>query len=340
MATLIIERHREFTNPTMMKLCHFFHIYYTIHLIHTCLCSTDVPPVYVAAMQTVIAKVHACILDLLHKEGFAYIVNDLPRMAVSSILTPLFQRMSEVDCRLYFNNIAIPNPPLWSLAPFPAIPVLPPPSDRKDTPSTVINPGTPPVRAALVDSMSSLLSYQLVSTQLPFLQVAIPSNPHHLHHSWQTIFQGGLISQNARSLNTQGARMVRTIISDAEVMAVVANAAGTREDLIDVDALAYNNPTPCLLIPRPICGPNLPCFQCWSRNHIRKNCPNYCCPYYNRIAPGHHQSICPKWECGLCWEKGHIIANCPFDDDWDDNDVIKKKGHARNWVSDLGQWRG
>ena len=48
-------------------------------------------------MQTAIAKAHTCILDLLHEEGFAYIINNLPRMAVSPILTPLLQGMLEVD---------------------------------------------------------------------------------------------------------------------------------------------------------------------------------------------------------------------------------------------------
>ena len=111
-ATLMIERHQEFTNPTMIELCHLFQIYCTICLTYTCLCPTDVPPVYIAAIQTAIAEVWASILDLLHEERFAYIVNDLPRMAVSPILTPLFQEMSEVDFHLYFNNIAVPNPPL------------------------------------------------------------------------------------------------------------------------------------------------------------------------------------------------------------------------------------
>ena len=92
-ATLIIERHRGFTNPTMIELCHLFQIYCTIHLTHTHLCPTNVPPVYAAAMQTAIAKAHASILDLLHEEGFAKIVNDLPRMAVSPILTALLQGM-------------------------------------------------------------------------------------------------------------------------------------------------------------------------------------------------------------------------------------------------------
>ena len=46
--------------------------------------------------------------------------------------------------------------------------------------------------------------------------------------------------------------------------------------------------------------------------------------------PGHNQSVCPEQECGLCREKGHIITNCPFDDDWDNNDVIKNEGHARD----------
>ena len=144
-AMLIIERHRGFTNPTMIELCHFFRIYCTIRLIHTHLCPTNVPPVYVAAMQTAIAEAHASILDLLHEEMFAKIVNDLPRMAVSPILAPLLQGMSEVDCHLYFNNVVVPNPPLWSSAPSPAISVPLLPSDREDTPSTIINPGTPPI---------------------------------------------------------------------------------------------------------------------------------------------------------------------------------------------------
>ena len=108
--TLIIERHRGFTNPTMIELYHLFRIYCTICLTHTHLCPTDVSPVYTAAMQTAIAKACANILDLLHEEGFAYIINDLPRMAVSPILTPLLQGMSEVDRCLYFNNITISNP--------------------------------------------------------------------------------------------------------------------------------------------------------------------------------------------------------------------------------------
>ena len=128
----------------------------------------------------------------------------------------------------------------------------------------------------------------------------------------------------------QGARMVRVIIADAEAMAATANAAGTREDPINVDAPTHDNPTLHPLTPGPICGPNLPCFQCRSRDHIRKNCPNYCCPYCNRMAPGHNQSVCPERECGLCQEKGHIVANCPFDDDWDDNDVIENEGHSRD----------
>ena len=261
-ATLIIERHRGFTNPTMIKLCHLFRIYCTIHLTHTCLCPTDVPPVYVAAMQTAIAEACANILDLLHEEGFTYIVNDLPRMAVSLILAPLLQGMSEVNRHLYFNNVAVPNPLLWSSAPSPAIPVPLPPSDREDTPSTVVDLGTPPVRAVSVDSTFSLLSYQSVPAQLPSPQVATPSNPCHLYRSRQTIFQGRLISQNTRSLNAQGARMVRAIIADTEAMAAAANVAGTREDPINVDALAYNNPAPHPPTPGPICGPNLPCFQC------------------------------------------------------------------------------
>ena len=94
----------------MIELCHLFQIYCTICLTHTCLCPTDVPPIYAAAMQTAIAEACASILDLLHEEGFVYIVNDLPRMAVSLILTPLLQGMSEVDHHLYFNNVAVPNP--------------------------------------------------------------------------------------------------------------------------------------------------------------------------------------------------------------------------------------
>ena len=146
----------------MIELCHLFQIYCTICLIHTHLCPTNVPPIYVAAMQTAIAKACTSILDLLHEEGFAYIVNNLPRMAVSPILTRLLQGMSEIDCRLYFNNITISNPLLWSSAPSSAIPVPPLPSDREDTPSTIIDPGTPLVRAVLVDSTSSLSSYQSV----------------------------------------------------------------------------------------------------------------------------------------------------------------------------------
>ena len=111
-ATLMIERHQGFTNPTIIELCYLFHIYCTIHLIHICLCPTDIPPVYAAAMQTTIVEAHASILDLFHEEEFAYIVNDLPRIAVFSILTPLFQGMSEVGCHLYFNNVTVPNPPL------------------------------------------------------------------------------------------------------------------------------------------------------------------------------------------------------------------------------------
>ena len=160
--TLIIERHRRFTNPTMIELCHLFQIYCTIHLTHTCLCPTDVPPIYAAAMQTTIAEACASILDLLHEEGFAYIVNNLPRMAISPILTPLLQGMSKIDCHLYFNNVTIPNPLLWSSATSLAIPVPPSPSDRENTSSTVIDLGTPLVRAILVDSTSSLSSYQSV----------------------------------------------------------------------------------------------------------------------------------------------------------------------------------
>ena len=148
----------------MIELCHLFRIYCTIHLTHTRLCPTDVPPVYAAAMQTAIAEVRASILDLLHKEGFAKIVNDLPRMAVSPILAPLLQGMSEVNRRLYFNNVAVTNPPLWSSALSPAISIPPPPSDREDTPSTIIDPGTPPLRAISVDSTSSLSLYQSVPT--------------------------------------------------------------------------------------------------------------------------------------------------------------------------------
>ena len=82
--------------------------------------------------------------------------------------------------------------------------------------------------------------------------------------------------------------MVKAIISDAEAMAAAANAAGIREDPINVDAPAYNNPAPCLLTPESICGPNLSCFQYQLRDHIRKNCPNYHCPYCNRTALGHN----------------------------------------------------
>ena len=73
---LIIERHRGFTNSTMIELYHLFQIYCTICLTHTCLTTTDIPPVYMAAMQTAIAKARTSILDLLHEEGFAEIVND------------------------------------------------------------------------------------------------------------------------------------------------------------------------------------------------------------------------------------------------------------------------
>ena len=278
----------------MIELCHLFRIYCTIHLTHTHLCPANVPPIYVLAMQTAITEACTSILDLLHEEEFTYIINDLPRMAVSLILAPLLQGMSEVNHCLYFNNVAVPNPLLWSSAPSPAIPVPPLPSNKEDTPSTIIDPETPLVRAVSVDFTSSLSSYQSVPTQLPSPQVATPSNPYHLHQSRQTIFQGGLISQNAKSLNAQGARLVRAIISDAEAMAAAANAAGTREDPINVDALACNNPTSHPPIPGPIRGPNLPCFQYQSRDHIRKNCPNYHCPYCNRIAPGHNQSVCPE----------------------------------------------
>ena len=129
-------------------------------------------------MQTAIAKAHTSILDLLHKEEFAEIVNNLPGMAVSPILAPLLQGMSEVDHHLYFNNVAVPNPPLWSSAPSPAIPVPPPSSDREDTPSTVVNPGTPAVRAASADSTSSLLSYQSVPARLPSPVTILFSFPH------------------------------------------------------------------------------------------------------------------------------------------------------------------
>ena len=46
------------------------------------------------------------------------------------------------------------------------------------------------------------------------VQVATPFNPCHLQCSQQTIFQGGLIFQNARSLNAQEVRLVRAIILD------------------------------------------------------------------------------------------------------------------------------
>ena len=261
-------------------------------------------------------------------------------MGVSPILTPLLQGMSEVDWCLYFNNVTIPNPPLWSSAPSLTIPILPSPFDREDIPSTIVNPGAPPVRTASVDSTLSLSSYQLVPAQLTSPQVATPSNPHHLQCSQQTIFQGGLISQNARSLNAQEARLVRAIILDTKAMAAAANAAGTKGGPIDVDTPIHNNPISYSPTPGPIHGPNLPCFQCWSRDHIRKNCPNYCCPYCNRTAPRHNQSVYPEQECGLCWEKEHIVANCPFDNNWDDNNIIKNEGHARDWVSDSGQQRG
>ena len=143
----------------MIELCHLFHIYCTICLTHTCLFSADIPPVYAAAMQTAIAEAHACILDLLHEEGFTYIINDLSRMAVSPILAPLLQGMSEINQCLYFNNVTIPNPPLQSSAPSLAIPVPSSSSDREDTPSTIIDPGTPLVKAASVDSTLSLSSY-------------------------------------------------------------------------------------------------------------------------------------------------------------------------------------
>ena len=292
--TLIIEKHRGFTNPTMIKLCHLFRIYCTIHLTHTCLCPTDVPPIYAAAMQTTIAEACASILDLLHKEGFTYIVNNLPRMAVSLILALLLQGMLEVDHCLYFNNIAVSNPLLQSSAPSPAIPVPLPPSDREDTPSTIINLETPPVKAISVDSTFSLLSYQSVPARLSSPQITTPSNPCRLHQSRQTIFQGGLISQNTKSLNAQGARMVRAIIADAKAMAAAASMVGTREDPINIDALAHNNPAPCPPTPGSIRSPNLPCFQCQLRDHIRKNYPDYHCPYCNRTAPGHNQSVCPE----------------------------------------------
>ena len=124
--------------------------------------------------------------------------------------------------------------------------------------------------------------------------------------------------------------MVRVIITDVEAMAAAANAAGTRKDPIDVDVPMHNNPTPHPPTPGLIYGPNLPCFQCRSRDYIKKNCPNYRCPYCNRMAPGHNQSVCPEQECGLCREKGHIVANCPFDDDWNDNNIIENEGHARD----------
>ena len=101
----------------------------SIHFTHTCLCPADIPPVYVAAMQTAIAEAHASILDLLHEEGFAYIVNDLLRMAVFSILALLLQGMSEVNQHLYFNNVTVTNLPLQYSAPFPTISVPPSPSD-------------------------------------------------------------------------------------------------------------------------------------------------------------------------------------------------------------------
>ena len=151
----------------MIELCHLFQIYCIICLTHIHLCPINIPPIYATAMQIAIAEAHASILDLLHKEGFAYIVNNFPRMAVSPILAPLLQGMSEADCHLYFNNVIVPNPLLQSSALSPAIPVLPPPSDREDTPSTIVDLGTPPVRAISVDSTSSLSSYQSVPTQLP-----------------------------------------------------------------------------------------------------------------------------------------------------------------------------
>ena len=150
-------------------------------------------------------------------------------------------------------------------------------SDREDTPSTVIDLGIPLVRAALVDSTSSLLLYQSVPAQLPSPQVATFSNPCCLCHFQQTIFQEGLISQNPRSLHTQEARLVRAIISDAEAMAAAANGVEIREDPIDIDPPARNNPTSCLLTPESIHDPNLPCFQCQLRDHIRKNSLKYCC---------------------------------------------------------------
>ena len=123
-------------------------------------------------------------------------------------------------------------------------------------------------------------------------------------------------------------------------MATAVNIVGTNKDPIDVNASAHNNPTPQPPIPGPIHSPNLPCFQCQSRDHIRKNCPDYCCPYYNRTALGHNQSICLEWEYGLCWEKGHIIANCPFENNWNNNIIIENKEHARDWVGNSRQQRG
>ena len=93
----MIEKHGGFTNLTMIKLCHLFHIYCTICLTHNQLYPTNVPPIYTRAMQTAITEACTFILDLLHEEGFSYIVNDLPRMAVSPILSPLLQGILEVD---------------------------------------------------------------------------------------------------------------------------------------------------------------------------------------------------------------------------------------------------
>ena len=166
-ATLMIERHGGFTNSTMIKLCLFFCSYYTIHLTYNHLCPTNIPPIYMETMP--IAEAHASILDLLHEEGFSYIVNDLPMMTVPPILSSLLQVMSKVDWCLYFNNVAVSNPPLRSSAPSSTISIPPPPSDRENTSTTIVDPGTPLVRAALVDSTSLLSSYQSVPAHLSLL---------------------------------------------------------------------------------------------------------------------------------------------------------------------------
>ena len=78
-----------------------------------------------------------------------------------------------------------------------------------------------------------------------------------------------------------------------------------------VESGTSNNPINIPDTPEPPAPTVVRCFQCQSLDHVRPHCPEYVCPFCQRVALGHPQCTCPMCSCPICGELSHVGTTCP-----------------------------